>query len=40
MTLGRWKGRTVMDRYGADLREARAAAAYRDPLARGQARRG
>jgi site-specific recombinase XerD len=40
MTLGRWKGRKVMDRYGADLREARAAASYRDPLARGQARRG
>jgi integrase/recombinase XerC len=38
MTLGRWKSRKVMDRYGADLREARAAAAYVDPLARGKSR--
>lgn len=40
MALGRWKSRKVMDRYGADLRAQRAAMAYRDPLARGRARRG
>ena len=31
---GRVEARKMMDRYGADLREDRAAAAYRDPLAR------
>lgn len=34
MTLGRWRSPAVMARYGADMREARATAAYRDPLAR------
>lgn len=34
MTTGRWRSRTVMARYGADMREARAAASYVDPLAR------
>jgi site-specific recombinase XerD len=34
MTTGRWRSRTVMARYGADMREARAAASYHDPLAR------
>jgi site-specific recombinase XerD len=38
MTLGRWKSRKVMDRYGADLREARAAASYVSPLARRKGR--
>lgn len=39
MTLGRWTNPRVMARYGADLKEARAAAAYVDPLARGKVRR-
>lgn len=39
MTLGRWTNPRVMARYGADLKEARAAAAYVDPLARGKVRK-
>jgi len=34
MALGGWTTRSMMDRYGADLRQERAVQSYRDPLAR------